>query len=115
MKKLISLLIAILICSTVFVPFVSVSAERTVGVKESVLNDDKWLTLSKNTTGPRYFVDSKGNPVNLFGTARCQYHKYDEEWGLYGEPGIDSLIEHYADFGMNAIRLSLSIPEIFEK
>ena len=107
MKKIVALLIAIIICSSVLVPFASVSAERTVGVKEQLLNDDKWLTLSTNTSGARYFVDVNGNPVNLFGTARCQFHKYDEEWGLYGEPGIDSLIEHYADFGMNAIRLSI--------
>ncbi len=112
MKKMVALLIAIIICSSVFVPFVSVSADRTVGVKEQLVNDDKWLTLSTNTSGPRYFVDTKGNPVNLFGTARCQYHKYDEEYAVYGEPGIDHLIEHYAGFGMNAIRLAISCFEI---
>ncbi len=112
MKRIISLaIIAILLCSVIIAP-VPASADRTIGVKEEVLNDDKWLTLSKNTTGPRYFVDANGNPVNLFGTARCQFHKYDQEWGIYGEPGIDSLIEHYADFGMNFIRLSLNVPEI---
>jgi len=110
MKRIISILIvAIILCSAVGIPS---SAARSVGVKEEVLNSDKWLTLSKNTKGPRYFVDSKGKPVNLFGTARCQFHKYDQEWGIYGEPGIDSLIEHYADFGMNFIRLSLNVPEI---
>ncbi len=107
MKKIISLLIvAILLCSVAVAPTTTLAA-RTKGVKEEVINEDKWLSLSTNTSGPRYFVDVNGKPVNLFGTARCQFHAYDEEWGLYGEPGIDSLIEHYADFGMNFIRLSI--------
>jgi len=69
MKRIISILIVVIIlCSAVGIHS---SATSSKGVREEFLNEDKWISLSDNTKGPRYFVDSKGKPVNLFGMARC--------------------------------------------
>ena len=78
MKQLISVLImAIILCSALIVP-TNVSAKSSAGVKEGYyMNEDKWISLSKNTTGSRYFVDAKGNPVNLFSMARSQSYASD--------------------------------------
>lgn len=111
MKRIISIiLVAIICCSTMFIP---VYAKSSAGVKEEYLNEDKWLSLSTNKTGARYFVDSNDNPVNLFGQARCQHHGHEEDV-LYANGGnsVDSLIKYYADNGMNFIRLAIYMPEM---
>lgn len=64
-----------------------------------------WLSLSRNTKGPRFIVDEAGNPVNLFGMARCQIHTLDETRDI-GE--IHTLCRHYRELGCNALRLSFS-------
>ncbi len=111
LKRIISLLtIAVILFSVAIVPN-PVFAQSSEGVKEEYINEDKWLTLSKNKTGARYFVDVNGNPVNLFGMARCQSHAHEEDV-LYSpskERDVDSLIKHYADYGCNFIRLAINI------
>ncbi len=110
MKRFIALLIvAILLCSTIFVP---TFAKSSPGVKEEYLNSDKWLSLSKNTSGARYFVDMKGNPVHLFGQARAQSHASDEDLLYSDVASKDALFEHYADYGCNFTRLAINSTEI---
>lgn len=110
MKRLISILIiAVICCSTVFIP---AFAESSPAVKEEYLNEDKWLSLSKNTTGARYFVDMNGNPVNLFGMARCQSHAGSEDLLYSTFSSTDALVEHYADYGCNFMRLAIDITSL---
>lgn len=116
MKKAIVLILTVLICCSVLMPINSLTASAAASdsVKEECFNSDKWLSLSKNTTGPRYFVDANGNPVNLFGTARCKYHQNEEDV-LYtdgGDADVNSLTKHYANFGMNFMRLSIFPSEL---
>lgn len=66
---------------------------------------NQWLSLSVNTSGPRYIVDADGRPFHLFGMARCQYHQYDCEDPVYG--GIEGLCTHFKKVGCNAVRLSV--------
>ena len=112
MKKIISLLIvAILLCSVLAVP-TTVSAAASKGVKEEYLNSDKWLTLSKNTTGPRYFVNSKGQPVELFGHHRYQGFRSMEDTAYSTTEGLDGLMKVYRDYGVNFIRLGIEVNEL---
>ncbi len=67
---------------------------------------NKWLAMSTNATGPRYIVNSTGNPFHLFGMARCQYHSIYWEDLDFG--GIDGLCKHFKVRGVNSIRLSIS-------
>ncbi len=106
-KKLAYIITLLLLLESVFIP--AYAASR---VTDEYPNSDKWLTLSSNTSGARYFVDSLGNPVNLFGMARCQHHAQEEDVIFSSVRGIDALIEHYADYGMNFIRLALDIPDL---
>lgn len=71
--------------------------------------ENAWLTLSSNTSGARYFSDSYGKPINLFGMARCQSHA-DEENSLYG--GVYELALHYKELGCNIMRLAIDASEI---
>lgn len=98
------LLAAILLCSAC-VPSVIASADDSAKVTSG---EDKWLHLSTNTKGPRYFVDSSGQPVQLFGMARCQFHAQMEDALFTGSPDRDALIRHYTDAGCNLIRLAVS-------
>ena len=108
MKRFIALfIVAVLMCSTIFVP---TFAQSSPGVKEEYLNEDKWLSLSKNTTGARYFVNSKGEPVRLFGTARAQSHASTENT-MYSEGSVadlDSLFGYYSGYGCNFTRLAIN-------
>lgn len=63
-----------------------------------------WLRLSDNKTGGRYFTDEKGNPVNLFGMARCQ-GCWNTEQKRYG--GACGVAEHFKKLGCNVIRLAI--------
>ena len=111
MKKIISLIIVfVLLCLAAVIP-TTASAAATKGVKEEYLNSDKWLTLSKNTTGPRYFVDSKGKPVELFGHHRCQELAGSEN-AYSAIEGIEALMRNYRDYGVNFIRLGIYVPSI---
>lgn len=74
------------------IPLLPVNAESTVPISD-VNNQGMQLSISTNTTGPRYFVDSTGNPVNLFGMARCQAHSEEEDCQFGGS--AVSLAEHY--------------------
>ena len=114
MKKILSLLLVAAFLCGLFVAPINTFAESSKGVKEENMNEDKWLTLSKNKSGARYIVDSKGNPVELFGMARCQYHASDENVIYAGAEGanVDSLVKHYADYGANFMRLSIDMPEM---
>lgn len=67
---------------------------------------DLWLTLSKNTEGPRFIIDSTGNPFPLFGMARCQITAPLDEDPVYG--GIDGLSKYFKDAGCNSIRLAVA-------
>lgn len=67
---------------------------------------DNWLTLSKNTTGPRYIVNSKDEPFQMFGMARCQITAPLDEDPKYD--GINGLCDHFKKLGMNSIRLAIS-------
>ena len=111
MKQFILVILTVLLCcSSLFIP---TFAQSSSGVKEGHVNEDKWLTLSENKTGARYIVDSKGNPVQLFGMARCQHHADDEDAIYAGEePNVDSLVKHYADYGANFMRLAIDMPEL---
>ena len=112
MKRIFSLLIIlIMLFSFVVIPIPS-SAKASVGVKEGYLNEDKWLSLSQNTSGPRYFVDSKGNPVQLFGMARCQGHAHEEDVLFSSTDGVDAVIDHYTKEGCNFIRLAIDPGEV---
>lgn len=110
MRRFVTLIIVMLLCaSAVFIP---TFAQSSSSVKEEYLNEDKWLTLSSNTTGARYFVDKQGNPVNLFGMARCQGHASSENI-LYSPIGsVDTLVEHYADYGCNFMRLAIECGDL---
>lgn len=67
---------------------------------------NKWLSLSANTSGPRYLIDSMGRPFQMFGMARCQYHARDTEDPAYG--GAAGVAQHFKALGCNSIRLALS-------
>jgi len=110
MKRFIALIIvAIICCSTIFVP---TFAQGSPVVKEEFLNSDKWLKLSTNKTGARYFVDMNNKPVRLFGQARSQSYASDEN-SIYSATGeSDPLYEHYADLGCNFTRLAINAESI---
>lgn len=114
MKKVIALLLmSILLCSVVLIPMsssITASAKASTGVKEGYVNEDKWLSLSKNTTGPRYFVDSKGNPVRLFGQARVQSFASHEDLLCSDVSNKDATLEFYANYGCNFTRLAIKDP-----
>ena len=114
MKKIVSIVLIAVLLSALFIVPINSFAASSAGVKEEYINEDKWLTLSKNTTGARYFVDSKGNPVNLFGMARCQSHAHEEDV-LYSPNktrSVDALAKHYADYGCNFMRLAINLSEM---
>lgn len=75
------------------------------GAVEAASSRSKWLSVSRNTAGARFIVDSAGQPVQLFGMARCAYHSEDDEDPVYG--GIEGLVSHFRSLGMNLIRLSI--------
>ncbi len=114
MKKAITLLLMAVICfSTLLIPTASsitASAKSSAGVKDGYVNEDKWLSLSKNTTGPRYFVDSKGNPVRLFGQARVQGFADSEDLLFSTVSNKDATLEFYANYGCNFTRLAIKDP-----
>jgi len=64
---------------------------------------NRWLTLSKNTSGPRYITDSEGKPFHLFAMARCQYHAGFEEQ-RYGNLSAEAA--HFKALGCNCMRLA---------
>ena len=66
-----------------------------------------WLTVSKNTEGPRFIVDEAGRPVRLFGMARSQICAPWDEDIPYG--GIDGVCAHFKGLGCNTIRLAVSV------
>ncbi len=107
MKRAISTLLAVLIGTVI--PVLSVTAENAVPVS-AVNNETKQLSVSTNITGPKYFVDSAGTPVNLFGMARCQAHSEEEDCQFGGNAG--TLAEHYYNLGMNYMRLAIDISDI---
>lgn len=110
MKKLICCFMACLLIMSVFAPLLSAAAPSAV--VEGNVNSSKWLTLSTNTTGARYVVDSNGEPVRLFGMARCQYHA-DEEDVLFSDTAdVDALTEHYRELGCNIMRLAINCDDI---
>lgn len=101
MKRVLSLILTISVCCMSFVSVLGVSA---------TIDTSKRLSVSTNTTGPRYIVDGNGNPVNLFGMARCQYHA-SEENVLFGN-SVNDLVSHYRKFGINYMRLAIDINDI---
>ncbi len=104
MKKIICFVI---VCLLLFQTLV-----LTFAAENGTTNESKWLTLSQNTSGPRYFVDSAGNPTHLFGMARCQSHADDEDL-LYSSVGsVDALTKHYAELNCNFMRLAIDSEEI---
>ena len=67
----------------------------------------QWLSLSKNNTGPKYFVGEDNQPVNLFGMARCQSCAVHSEDPVYG--GVDGICRHFKNLGCNFIRLAVDV------
>jgi len=65
-----------------------------------------WLKLSENTTGPRYFVDESGKPINFFGMARCQSCCATER-KLHGDAG--DVAAYFKNLKCNIIRLAIHI------
>lgn len=74
--------------------------------------DSRWLKLSTNTSGARYFVDVNGNPVNLWGMARCQSHADEEDILFSQKSDVNSLTDHYASLGCNWMRLAINLSDI---
>lgn len=108
MKKIFILLFCIL---TAVLPLTA-AADGETQATDGTSYEDKWLKLSDNVSGARYFTDINGNPVNLFGMARCQHHA-DEEDYMYSATGdADALVKHYADLGCNFMRLAIEAEEI---
>jgi len=74
---------------------------------------DNWLSMSPNTTGVRYLVDSAGNPFNMFAMARSQYcAPFDENPHF---DGVEGLCEYYKSLGCNTIRLAVTFNTIANK
>ncbi len=67
----------------------------------------KWLKLSENKSGARYFVDEDGKPINLFGMARCQSCAVHSEDPVFG--GAGGVAAHYKALGCNMIRLAVDV------
>ncbi len=70
---------------------------------------EPFLSLSTNTSGPRYLIDSDKQPFQLFSMARCQ-DLSDEEDAAYN--GLDGLCAHFKNLGCNAIRLAVATHDI---
>lgn len=66
---------------------------------------NNWLSISSNTSGARYIVDSADQPFHLFGMARCQSCRSTENPD-YG--GVSGVAQHFKELGCNSIRLALS-------
>ncbi len=113
MKKTICLLMICFLIFQIASPILAYENSQTV--TEGMLNDSKWLTLSQNTTGARYFVDSLGNPVQLFGMARCQSHADSEDLLYSSTADVNSLTKHYSDLNCNFMRLAIECSEICQE
>ncbi len=115
MKRILSLVLAILVyCMSITSVLGALFPTATVVASAATTdNASKRLKLSSNTTGARYHVDQNGNPVNLFGMARCQGHATEEELRIGGE--VNTLARHYADLGMNYMRLAINVRGIIGK
>ena len=85
-------------------------AETTTKSAGTVDNSSKKLSVSTNTKGARYLVDANGNIVHLFGMARCQTHAIEEHYDHGG--AVNTLARHYADLGMNYMRLAINVSGI---
>ena len=70
---------------------------------------EPFLSLSTNTSGPRYLIDSDKQPFQLFAMARCQ-NLSDEEDAAYN--GLNGLCGHFKNLGCNAIRLAIATHDI---
>lgn len=69
--------------------------------QEQALLQDRFLSLSRNTAGARYFTDAAGNAVRLFGP---DIRQADIEAGR-----IATLAEQWRAQGANAVRLGIDI------
>lgn len=76
MKKILSWILTVVMCCLSFMPILAEVTSLTGVLASAEDNSYKRLTLSTNTTGPRYHIDGNGNPVHLFGMARCQSHAF---------------------------------------
>ena len=112
MKKLIGALSAAALLLTVGSAGALPAASESSGVADGTAHEDLWLSLSTNTTGARYFVDVNGEPVQLFGMARCQLHRDGEDILFSTTESVNALAQHYADFGMNFMRLAIDLTEL---
>jgi len=113
MKRILSLVLAILVyCMSITSVLGALFPTAAVTVSAAD-NSSKRLKLSSNTTGARYHVDQNGNPVNLFGMARCQSHATEEE-PLHGG-NVNTLARHYSNYGMNYMRLAIRVNNIIGK
>ncbi len=100
MKRILSVILAILVCCMSFVSVLGVSADT--------VDSSKKLSVSSNTEGARYLVDANGNPVQLFGMARLQSAAGSNE-----ESADASVVAaKYKNLGLNYMRLAININDI---
>ncbi len=110
MKRILSVFLAVIIVATSLVSVIGVTAETTTKSASVTDNSSKRLSVSTNTKGARYLVDANGNIVHLFGMARCQTHAIEEHYDHGGS--VNTLARHYADMGLNYMRLAINVDSI---
>lgn len=105
MKRILSVILAILVCCSCFVSVFAVSAADATAAPEF-----KKLSVSSNTEGIRYIVDEDGNPVHLFGMARllsAVQAGANEEF-----PDPADFAAKYKNLGLNYVRLAINVNDI---